>query len=120
MSVMMREDKIAVLQDWVSKNYLTTDKALQDACKHEKETSGVSIDWFEDVLSPMEWNCCDRCGALGDSETGFFWIDGVEDWDDEDPNDRAILKALADEGKDYCAICFECLNELKEKGKGEK
>ena len=113
MSVMTRADKITVLQDWVSKNYLTHDKNLKDACKLNSE--GDSIDWFEDVLAPMGWNCCDRCGALGDSEMDFFWLDGF-DWEDDNENDQRILRAVAKEGEDYCAVCWDCIEELKKKG----
>ena len=111
-SVMTKNDKCEVLQDWVSKNYLTTDKALQDACRHEQNTSGVSIDWFEDVLAPMGWNCCDRCGALGDAELDFAWVDYMDYEYDEQ-----ILDAITKEGGDYCAVCWKCCEELKKKGK---
>ena len=107
MSVMTKQDKIEVLQDWCSKHSLLTDKALQDACEHEKKTSGLDIEWYDDVLAPMGWNCCDRCGALGDSELDFAWVDymGEEDAD--------ILKAIEKEGVDYCALCWDCCKQLR-------
>lgn len=111
MSVMTREDKITVLQDWVSKNSLTHDKNLKDACKLNSE-DGEPIDWFEDVLAPMGWNCCDRCGALGDAELDFAWVDYM-DYED----DKQILDAITKEGGDYCAVCWKCCEELKKKGK---
>lgn len=114
MSVMTREDKITVLQDWVRKNSLTHDKNLKDACKLNSE-DGEPIDWFDDVLAPMGWNCCDRCGALGDSELDFFWFDGF-DWEDDNENDQRILRAVEQEGTDYCAVCWDCIEELKKKG----
>lgn len=114
MSIMTRQDKIDVLQDWVSKNYITTADSLKEACKHEKATSGEDIDWYEDILSPMEWNCCDRCGDLWESDR-LYW----EDFDtpDEDvPDSIPISKAVELEGGDYCALCSDCVKALKEQG----
>lgn len=89
------------LQDQVSKNYILNISELE---KYEPE-----IDIFNDVLSPMNWNCCDRCGALGDSGYDFIWIDYLEEEYDSD-----LLKALVGE-PDYCAICWDCVKELKNK-----
>ncbi len=109
MGVMSKQDKVEVLQDWVSKNYFTDIKNLELACKDDH------IDAYEDVLFPMGWNTCDRCGALGDSELDFFWLDGF-DWQDGNPTDQAILNGIAKENADYCAVCNTCLTELKKKG----
>lgn len=114
---MTRQEKIDQLRDWVEHQHITNIDQLKNEISCAEYDGNETIEEFDDIIHPLGMNICDRCGDIYDSETGFFWIDGVEDWDDEDPNDRAILKALADEGKDYCAICFECLNELKKKGK---
>ena len=106
---MTRQDKIEVLQDWVSKNYITHAENLKGACRHEKETSGEDIDWYDDILAPMEWNCCDRCGWLDDS-MNLYWI-GYDDYPREE-----LERGMAKEKADYCAICEECVKELMKKG----
>ncbi|MCM1323215.1 MAG: hypothetical protein NC218_03430 [Acetobacter sp.] len=74
-----------------------------------------NIDAYEDVLGPMGYNSCDRCGLLMDSEQ-FFWLDGFE-WDEENEGDRWLQAGLQKEDEDYCALCDNCLKELIEKGK---
>lgn len=101
------------LRNRVYHNHISDIKELGGECGKFK---GAEIDPYEDVLHPMEYNTCDRCGDIEDSETGFFWIDGFE-WENGNPEDEAILKGLEEEKVDFCAICYDCLNELKEKGK---
>ena len=109
MKVMTKEDKIQVLQDWVSKNHIINIKNLELACKDD------GIDPYEDVLSPMNYNTCDKCGDLYPSEE-LCWLDCI-DWEDDNPDDRATLRGINAEDPDYCALCWECLAKLKEKGK---
>jgi len=104
---MTREDKIEELQDKVSKNCITN---IEELNKYEPE-----IDVINEVLSPMGFNICDRCGKCGDSELDFLWVDSY-DWWEEDEDDKAILKAIEIEGVDYCALCWDCIDELKKKG----
>lgn len=104
---MTRQEKIGDLQDKVSKNYITN---IEELKKYEPE-----IDVFNDVLSNMEWNMCDRCGDLHDSQD-FCWIDDFP-FEEDNEDDQAILRALANEEFDYCAVCWKCINELKKKGK---
>lgn len=47
---MSKEDKIETLQGWVGEKYIIYAKDLKDTCRHEKEASGVDIDWFDDIL----------------------------------------------------------------------
>jgi len=101
-----RQDIIEDLQNRIWKQRITT----LDDLKLE-----ISRAEYEDVLFPMGWNTCDRCGGLEDSEVGLFWLDGF-DWEDGNPTDQKILNALNKEHADYCTICYECLKELK---KGE-
>lgn len=103
--IMTKLDKIGVIQDWVSKNYITTQEDLERVCKQH------DLDWSE-LLSDMGWNCCDRCGALGDSELDLCWVDCI-DWDENDPSDKRFLDALAKEKVDYCALCWDCIKEMK-------
>lgn len=109
-----RQDIIEDLQNRIWKNRISTldDLKLEISCA---EYEGEPIDEYEDVLFPIEYNTCDRCGSIQASEVGLFWLDGF-DWEDDNPTDQAILKALAEEKQDYCAICYDCLNELKMKG----
>lgn len=105
---MTRAEKIAELQDQITHNMI--DKIeLDHACVEYK------LDLWEDVLSPIEYNLCDRCGDYGDSELDFFWVDGF-DWQDDNPKDYAILRAVAREGIGYACLCWDCVEELKKKG----
>ena len=107
--VMTKQDKAEVIQDWVSKNCITELKDLQRICEQH------GLDWSDDVLGQMGWNCCDRCGALGDSELDLCWVDCI-DWDENDEGDKNILDAMARENVDYCALCWNCIEKMK----GEK
>lgn len=109
-----KQDIIEDLQNRIWKQRIATldDLKLEISCA---EYEGETIEEYEDVLFPMEWNTCDRCGRLEDSELGLFWLDGF-DWEEDNPKDQAIIKALEQEGIDYCAICYECVNELAKKG----
>lgn len=106
---MTRQEKIELLQDQVQHNRIGK-KEFYDKCKEWE------LDWYDDVLSPIGYNVCDRCEMYGDSELDLFWLDGF-DWEEDNPKDQAILKALNEEKIDYCAICYDCLKELEEKGK---
>ena len=105
---MTRQEKIEQLQDWVEHGHLLTADALKNACV-KLQKSYEDIDWFDDILAPLEWNCCDRCGALHPSEE-LFWLDYCE------PSEELIAGAV-NEQVDYCAICEECAKELTKKGK---
>lgn len=104
-------DAIKELQSQVQHNRIANIDELNVAIQN----TGLDIDAYEDVLGPMGYNTCDRCGDIEDSEVGLFWIDGV-DWDVDNPNDQAILEGISQEEVDYCAICWDCLEELKELG----
>lgn len=104
---MKREEMIEKIQDEVSKNYITTQEELKARC----EESG--LDWSDDILGGMGWNCCDRCGALGDSELDLCWIDCI-DWSEDDSGDKKLLDNIAKEGVDYCALCWNCIGELRD------
>ena len=105
---MTREERIELLQDQAQHNRISA-KELGEECDKYK------IYLHDEVLSPIGYNTCDRCGDYGDSELDFFWVDGF-DWEEDNPKDQAIIKALGQEGTDYCAICWDCVNKLAEKG----
>lgn len=106
---MNRQEKIEELQDKVQ-HYRISKEELGKECEEN------DIDLHDEVLEPIGFNTCDRCSEYGDSELDFLWVDSY-DWWEEDKDDKAILKAIEIEGVDYCALCWDCINELKEKGR---
>lgn len=105
---MTHEEMINLLQDQ-AQHYRITAKELESECEK------YNIAEYEDVLEPIGFNICDRCGEYGWSEQDFLWTDWFA-WDEDNEGDRAIIKAINDEGIDYCALCWDCVNKLKEKG----
>lgn len=103
-----KQDIVEYLQNQVQHNRITMDEL-------EKECKQHDIDLFDDVIHPIDYNLCDRCGDYGDSEQDFLWVDGFP-WEEDNPKDQAIIKAIEQEGIDYCAICWECVNKLAKKG----
>lgn len=109
-----RQDIIEDLQNRILKNRIATldDLKLEISCA--EYDGNEPIDEYEDVLSPMEWNVCDKCDDLYPSEE-LCWLDCI-DWEENNPDDQAILNGIAEEDTDYCAVCYSCLSKLKEKG----
>ena len=105
---MTREEKIELLQNQIEHGRISS---AELGAKCEKN----DIELYDDVLAPIDWNICDRCGECGDSELDFLWVDYFP-WDEEDKDDKAILKAIEVEGVDYCVLCWDCIDELKKKG----
>lgn len=106
---MTRQEKIEELQD-KAQHYRISKEELGKECEDN------DIDLHDEVLEPIGFNTCDRCGDYGWSEQDFLWVDSY-DWWEEDEDDKAILKAIEVEGIDYCALCWDCVDELKEKGR---
>ena len=107
---MTRQDIIEELQNRIWKRRITTidDLKLEISCA---EYDGDEIiDAYDDILSPLEMNTCDRCGDIWESER-LFWECGDWDQDNED-----LIKGIDIEGKDYTALCGKCVKELIEKG----
>lgn len=112
---MTRREKIEELQDMVWHNKISNidDLKLEISCaEYDGEET---IEPIDDILAPLGFTHCDRCGECGDSEQDFLWVDSY-DWWREDENDKAILKAIEIEGADYYALCWDCISELKKKG----
>ena len=105
---MTREEKIELLQDQIEHGRISSAELGAECEKNE-------IELYEEVLEPIGWNTCDRCGECGDSELDFLWVDCFP-WDEDSEGDRAIIKAMQIEGVDYCALCWDCVSELKKKG----
>lgn len=108
---MTREERIELLQDQVQHNRITIDEL-------EKECEEYGIIMFDEVLSPIEFNLCDRCGNFGDAYQDFLWVDCFN-WDEDNPRDQAVIRAMEQEGIDYCALCWGCVNKLAEKGEAK-
>lgn len=98
------------LRGEVSNGNIQTLKELEVECEK------YGLDVFEDVLSPMEWNSCDRCGKLGCSDGDFLWVEGMDITEEED---EKLLRVIGQEERGtnsyYSALCWECVAELKEK-----
>lgn len=105
---MTKQERIELLQDQVQHNRIDIEK-LEEECRH------YDIDLFDEVIYPIGYNLCDRCGDFGDSELDLLWVDGLGNEDE----DNALLNGIAKEGVDYCALCWDCVNKLKEKGKAK-
>lgn len=105
---MTRQEKIDLLQDQ-AQHYRISKEELGKECEENE------ILLHEEVLEPIGFNTCDRCGEYGWSEQDFLWVDSFP-WDEDNEGDKAIIKAMQDEGIDYCALCWDCVNKLKEKG----
>lgn len=105
---MTREEKIELLQDQIEHGRISSAELGAECEKND-------IDLHDEILAPMGWNTCDRCGECGDTEQDFLWVDCFP-WDEDNEGDRAIIKAMQIEGVDYCALCWDCVSELKEKG----
>ena len=105
---MTREEKIELLQNQIEHGRISSAELGAECEKND-------IDLHDEVLLPIGWNTCERCGECGDSELDFLWVDSY-DWWEEDEDDKAILKAIEIEGVDYCALCWDCVDELKKKG----
>ena len=105
---MTREEKIELLQNQITHGRISSAELGAECEKND-------IDLHDEVLLPIGWNTCERCGECGDSEQDFLWVDYFP-WDEDDEGDRAVIKAMQVEGIDYCNLCWDCVNELKEKG----
>lgn len=105
---MTREEKIELLQDQITHGRITSAELGAECEKNE-------ILLHEEVLEPIGWNTCERCGECGNSEQDFLWVDYYP-WEEDNEGDQAIIKAIEIEGVDYCALCWDCVKELKEKG----
>lgn len=101
---MSKQERIELIQDWVEHNHITTADELEKECKK------YGLDWFDDILSPLEWNSCDRCGALWESEQ-LYWE--YCDWAEES---EELQRGLKLDGGEYTALCENCVRELCEKG----
>lgn len=110
-----RQDIIEDLQNRIWKNRIATldDLRLEISCA--EYDGNEPIDEYDDVLLPMEWNVCDRCGELWESER-LYW----ESCDWEDTNNANLIRGIKGEQGDYTALCSKCVAELIKKGEEAK
>lgn len=106
---MTKQERIELLQSQVQHNRIKIAELDSECRKYD-------IDLYEEVLFPIGYNTCDRCGDYGDSELDFLWVDGF-DWDENNVDDQTILKNMAKEKADYCALCWDCVEKLKKGGR---
>lgn len=102
---MDKREHIELLRGQVQHNRITIEE-LERECKEH------NIDLFDDIIHPIGYNLCDRCGDYGDSELDLLWVDGLGNEDE----DNTLLNGIAKEGVDYCVLCWDCVKELR---KGE-
>lgn len=108
---MTRNEAIEFLQDQVQHNRISIEDFVQECEKYD-------LDGLDEVLLPIGYNICDRCGNYGDSELDLCWLDYLS-LDEKNKEDRAIMENISKEGIDYTAICWNCLEKLK-KGEGNE
>lgn len=110
---MTRQEAIEQLQDMVEKQHILTYKELIKATIEINYDDIENIEPFEDVLSPIEYTYCDRCGNL-ESSSEACWLDYM-DWENE--NDLKVIKELENEEHNHepCVICDMCYHELLDK-----
>lgn len=106
---MSKQERIELIQEWVEKNHITNLKELEQECKK------YGLDWYDDICSGIEYNCCDRCGELYPSER-LYW----EDYDFCKDDNPELYFGIENEGKEYCSLCSECVKTLIEKGEERK
>ena len=94
------------LVDKIKHNRITNINELIDECERLKKQVGYDL-VDENLLSDMEWNYCDLCGALYPSDE-LCWTDYLEEEYDHD-----LIEAINLRGTDITTICYECVKELK-------
>ena len=104
---MKRQEKIEELIDKVSKQHITNIDDLLSEIGRAEYDGDETIEPYADILSPMEWNSCDLCGALYPSDE-LCWTDYLDPEYDQD-----LIDTIKGRGEDLCAVCYECVKELK-------
>lgn len=105
-----RQDVIDDLQNRIWKGRIQTLDQLKLEISCAEYDGDEPIEEYEDILSPMEWNTCDLCGALSPSDE-MCWTDYLDPDEDKD-----LIKQIELRGEGVCALCWECVKELKKKG----
>lgn len=119
-----RQDIIDDLKNRIWKGRIQTLDQLKLEISCAEYDGDEPIDEFEYILSPMEWNTCDKCGGLHESDGGFLWTEGF-DFDENDEIERKLAKYINNrwdndkgEGDYWSALCWNCVKELKDKLRG--
>ena len=83
---MTREEKIELLQNQITHGRISSAELGAECEKND-------IDLHDEVLLPIGWNTCERCGECGDSELDFLWVDYFP-WDEENKEFRVRFKVV--------------------------
>ena len=108
---MTRQEKIEELQSRVRHNSIGyfDDLNLEISCA--EYDGDEPIEAIDDVLIPIEFNICDKCGALYPSEE-LCWVEYLDPEYDQD-----LIDKITAGDEDYCALCYECVKQLREEKK---
>lgn len=98
-----RQDVIDDLQNRIWKGRIQTLDELTEVCEEQ------NLEPYDDILSPMEWNTCDLCGALSPSDE-MCWTDCLDPDEDKD-----LIEYINSREEELCALCWECVKKLKKK-----
>ena len=108
---MTRQEKIEELRSRVAHNKISNidDLKLEISCA-EYDGEEV-IEEIDDILMPLSFNICDKCGALYRSEE-LCWVEYLDPEYDQD-----LIDNIMAEDEDYCALCHECVKQLRKEKK---
>lgn len=106
----IRKNRIDYLRSEVQHNRLVWYEDLEEIC------NTFGIEPYDDVLSDIACNVCDRCGIIDDSEN-LIWTDCLEEGND---CDEAFYRGMQHEGREYTSVCTNCYREVRKDIKGIK
>lgn len=108
---MTRQEKIEELRSRVVHNKISNidDLKLEISCA-EYDGEEV-IEEIDDILMPLSFNICDKCGALYRSEE-LCWVEYLDPEYDQD-----LIDNIMAEDEDYCALCHGCVKQLRKEKK---
>lgn len=107
---MTRQEAIEHLQDQVEKQAILTYEELLKATIETDYDGNENIEPAYDILSPIEYTYCDKCGRL--ERIDEICIIDYLDYDDE--NDRKVYEQIKN-NSDVFMICDMCYHELATK-----
>ena len=85
------------------------DREIRYLDELKKACEKVGVDWTE-VVEYCQWDCCDRCEVLAESEDLFYTLE--YDYDQEE-DDRLLGVALDHHRQEYWdALCYDCVRQL--------
>lgn len=106
----IRRHRIEYLRNEVQHNRLVWYEDLVEICNK------WGIEPYEEVLSIIDYNTCDRCGIMDDSDN-LIWTEYLEEGD---ACDEAFYRGMEHEGREYTSVCTSCYREVRKDIKGIK